>query len=144
MGEYSKTVIINGNPELILVRSKKYWIDNKYEMVEESFSRKTTYFLAFNKGKPSRNLYGFSLERAYRQLFIKMVTDKSANVCSIEVFINFPWLILSKNDLKSIESKIETFLNWVTISVWKNSEPSDEEIEEFKRISDKKIKNYIK
>lgn len=137
MGEYSKTVIINGNPELIIVRSKKYWLDNKYQMVEESFSRKTTYFLAFTKGKPSRNLYGFSLERAYRQLFIKMVTDKSANVCSIEVFINFPWLILSKNDLKSIESKIETFLTWVTISVWRNPEPNAQEKEELNRIPDK-------
>lgn len=137
MGEYSKTVIINGNPELIIVRSKKYWLDNKYQMVEESFSRKTTYFLAFTKGKPSRNLYGFSLERAYRQLFIKMVTDKSANVCSIEVFINFPWLILSKNDLKSIESKIETFLTWVTISVWRNPKPNAQEKEELNRIPDK-------
>lgn len=134
LGEYSKTVIINGDPQLILVRSKNYWLDNKYELVEESLSRKTTYFLAFTKEKPSRNLYGFSLDRAHRQLFIKMVSDKSANVCSIEVFLNFPWLFLSNNDLKSIESKVETFLTWITISVWRNPSPTIEESEELSRV----------
>ncbi len=138
MGEYSKTVIINGDPQLILIRSKNYWIDNKYEVVEESFTRKTTYFLAFTRGKPSRNLYGFSLERAYSQLFIKMVADKSANVCSIEVFINFPWLLLSRSDIKSIESKVETFLTWITISVWKNPSSSVEESEKINKIIDNK------
>lgn len=134
LGEYSKTVIINGDPQLILVRSKNYWLDNKYKLVEESLSRKTTYFLAFTKEKPSRNLYGFSLDRAHRQLFIKMVSDKSANVCSIEVFLNFPWLFLSNNDLKSIESKVETFLTWITISVWRNPSPTIEESEELSRV----------
>lgn len=135
MGEYSRTVIINGrDPQLILIRSKNFWLNNKYELVEEKYNGNTTYFIAFTRGKPSRNLFGFSLDKAYRQLSIKMVPDKTAEVCTIEVFLNFPWVMLSKRDLKTIESFVEAFLTWITISVWENSSPSKEEKDQLSKI----------
>lgn len=132
MGEFSQTFVVKGYAPTIFLMSRKYWLDLGSTLIEESVPHRSSEinFLALARGKPSRNLYGFSLEKAHRQLLIKIVPDPIGAVCTVEAHLNFPWIILTRKDLKAIESSTQAFQTWIMTSLEKAPFSFGEEEEE--------------
>ncbi|MDG6901631.1 MAG: hypothetical protein JRM80_06685 [Nitrososphaerota archaeon] len=112
MGEHTEAFTVDG-----------YWGDIKeiclkhirgfgYKLVSEQGK-----LLHFEKGNLRRNVFTFSFEEAYKQVFIAVVGEEDAPVTSVSVSFSLPFLTLRKGDVTYIRSFVRALKEYIIVTL---------------------------
>jgi hypothetical protein len=120
LGDYSEAFTVDGNYRAVYDLCLRYWQGLGYRLkdqVEHSF-------LAFDRGRLRKNLYTFSFEEAYKQVFISLVRGPGVPVTTVHICFSLPWLALRKNDIRTIRSMIKAFKEHIEVALGYQVQPS--------------------
>lgn len=112
MGELTETFTVDG-----------YWGDIKEICVRhlKGFGYKLPKdegkFLVFEKGNIRKNLFTFSFDQAYKQVFVSIVGEEDTPVTTVSISFVLPFLTLTKGDLTSLRSFIKALREYVIVTV---------------------------
>jgi len=112
MGEHTETFTVDG-----------YWGDIREICVRHlkgfgyKLAREEGKFLVFEKGNLRKNLFTFSFDSAYKQVFVSIVGEEDTPVTTISISFVLPFLTLSKSDLTSVRSFIKALKDFIIVTV---------------------------
>lgn len=112
MGELTETFTVDG-----------YWGDIKEICVRhlKGFGYKLTKeegkLLVFEKGNIRKNVFTFSFDQAYKQVFVSIVGEEDTPVTTLSVSFMLPFLALTKGDLLSLRSFIKALRDFIIVTV---------------------------
>lgn len=112
MGEHTETFTMDG-----------YWGDIKeicirhlrgfgYRLLKEQGK-----FLQFERGNLRKNIFTFSFEEAYKQVFISLVGEEDAPVTTVAVSFSLPFLTLRKGDIQNVKSFIRALREFIMVTL---------------------------
>lgn len=119
MGEHTETFTIDG-----------YWGDIKEICLKHlrGFGYRLTKdqgkFLAFERGNLRKNIFTFSFEEAYKQVFISMVGEEDAPVTTVSLNFSLPFLTLRKGDIQNIRTFIRALREYIVVTLGYGRTPS--------------------
>ena len=119
MGEHSEAFTVDG-----------YWGDIKeiclkhlrgfgYRLVSDQGK-----VMQFQKGRLRKNLFTFSFEEAYKQVFISIVGEEDAPVTTVSVSFSLPFLTLRKGDVTNIRSFVRALREYIIVTLGYGRVPS--------------------
>ena len=112
MGEHTETFTLDG-----------YWGDIREICIRHlkgfgyKLAREEGKFLVFEKGSLRRNLFTFSFEDAYKQVFISIVGEEDTPVSTVSVSFSLPFLQLRKGDVATVKSFIRALREFIIVTL---------------------------
>jgi len=112
MGEYTETFTLDGywgDIREICVRHLKGF---GYKLLKEEGR-----YLQFEKGSLRKNLFTFSFEEAYKQVFLSIVGDEDTPVTTVSLSFSLPFLQLRKGDLQNIRTFVKALKDFIIVTL---------------------------
>ena len=112
MGEYSETFTVDG-----------YWGDIKEICLKhlKGFGYKLVSaegkLLHFQKGSLRRNVFTFSFEEAYKQVFVSIVGEEDTPVTTVSISFSLPFLTLRKGDLITVRTFVKALREYIIVTL---------------------------
>lgn len=112
MGEHTETFTVDGYWGDIREICLKHLRGFGYRLVKEQGK-----LLQFEKGSLRRNIFTFSFEEAYKQVFISIVGEEDAPVTTVSVSFSLPFLTLRKGDIQSVRTFIRALKDFIIVTM---------------------------
>jgi hypothetical protein len=112
MGEHTESFTVDG-----------YWGDIREICIKHlrgfgyRLAKEQGKLLMFEKGSLRRNIYTFSFEEAYKQVFISIVGEEDAPVTTISVNFTLPFLTLRRGDLQNVRTFIKALKEFIIVTM---------------------------
>jgi hypothetical protein len=112
MGEHTEAFTIDG-----------YWGDIKeiclkhlkgfgYKLVKDD-----GHLFQFQKGNLRKNLFTFSFEDAYKEVFISVVGEEDTPVTTVSLSFSLPFLTLRKGDISNIRTFTKALRDYIIVTL---------------------------
>lgn len=112
MGEHTEVFTVDG-----------YWGDIKeiclkqlrgfgYKLVSDEGK-----LVQFKKGKLRKNLFTFSFEEAYKEVFVSIVGEEDTPVTTISLSFSLPFLTLRKGDIANIRTFVKALREYIIVTL---------------------------
>ena len=112
MGEHTEAFTVDG-----------YWGDIKeiclkhlkgfgYKIVSDQGK-----LVQFKKGNLRKNVFTFSFEEAYKEVFLSIVGEEDAPVTTVSVSFSLPFLTLRKGDITNIRTFVKALREYIIVTL---------------------------
>lgn len=113
MGEHTETFTVDGYWGDVSEICVKYLKGFGYRMVKEQGGK----LLQFEKGSLRRNIFTFSFEEAYKQVYISIVGEEDAPVTTVSISFSLPFLRLRREDTQTIRTAVKALKEYIIVTL---------------------------
>lgn len=112
MGDHTETFTLDGYWGDIREICIKHLRGFGYKLVKEEGK-----LLQFEKGSLRKNIFTFSFEEAYKQVFVSIVGEEDAPVTTVSVNFSLPFLTLRRGDLQNIRAFVKALREYIIVTL---------------------------
>lgn len=112
MGDHTETFTVDGYWGDIREICIKHLRGFGYKLVKEEGK-----LLQFEKGSLRKNIFTFSFEEAYKQVFVSIVGEEDAPVTTVSVNFSLPFLTLRRGDLQNIRAFVKALREYIIVTL---------------------------
>ncbi|MDV3244443.1 MAG: hypothetical protein LYZ66_04615 [Nitrososphaerales archaeon] len=112
MGEHTETFTVDGYWGDIREICIKHLKGFGYRLLKEEGKA-----LQFERGSLRKNLFTFSFEDAYKQVYVAIVGEEDTPVATVSVSFSLPFLTLRKGDIQNIRTFVRALKEFIIVTL---------------------------